>query len=34
MMALEQEAKYLAKQRKRASRRKPTIVPPKPRSTW
>ena len=34
MMALEQETKYLAKQRKRASRRKPTIVPPKPKSTW
>src|SRR5690606_38725314 len=31
MMALEQETKYLAKQRKRASRRKPTIVPPKPK---
>jgi hypothetical protein len=34
MMALEQEAKYLAKQRKRASRHKPTVVKPKPKSTW
>lgn len=34
MMALEQETKYLAKQRKRASPAKPTVVPPKPKSTW
>jgi DNA-binding XRE family transcriptional regulator len=36
MMALEQEAKYHPKQRKRASRPKATIVPPKPKpkSTW
>lgn len=31
---VEQQEKYLAKQRKRASRKKPTIVPPKPKSTW
>ncbi len=34
MMALEQEAKYYRKQRKRASPKKPGIVPPKPKSTW
>lgn len=36
MMALEQEAKYHRKQRKRASSPKATIVPPKPKpkSTW
>lgn len=34
MLALEQEAKYYAKQRKRASRHKPTVVKPKPKSTW
>ncbi|MFT3885102.1 MAG: helix-turn-helix domain-containing protein [Flavobacteriales bacterium] len=34
MMALEQEAKYHRKQRKRASSSKATIVPPKPKSTW
>ncbi|MBX2973900.1 MAG: helix-turn-helix domain-containing protein [Flavobacteriales bacterium] len=36
MMALEQEAKYYRKQRKRASPPKATIVPPKPKpkSTW
>lgn len=32
---VEQQGKYLAKQRKRASRPKATIVPPKPKkSTW
>ena len=31
---VEQQEKYLAKQRKRASRKQPTIVPPKPKSTW
>ena len=31
---VEQQEKYLAKQRKRASRQKPIIVPPKPKSTW
>lgn len=31
---VEQQEKYLVKQRKRASRSKPTIVPPKPKSTW
>lgn len=31
---VEQQAKYLKKQRKRASRNKPEIVPPKPKSTW
>ena len=31
---VEAQAKYLKKQRKRASRKKPTIVPPKPKSTW
>ncbi|MBK7381847.1 MAG: helix-turn-helix domain-containing protein [Flavobacteriales bacterium] len=31
---VEQQAKYLKKQRKRASRQKPEIVPPKPKSTW
>ncbi len=32
---VEQQEKYLAKQRKRASRHKATIVPPKPKkSTW
>jgi DNA-binding XRE family transcriptional regulator len=32
---VEQQEKYLAKKRKRASRNKATIVPPKPRkSTW
>jgi len=34
MMALEQEAKYYRKQRKRASPQKGRIVPPKPKSTW
>jgi transcriptional regulator with XRE-family HTH domain len=34
MMALEQEAKYYRKLRKRASPRKDRIVPPKPKSTW
>ena len=32
---VEQQEKYLAKQRKRASRKKPEIVPPKPKKgTW
>jgi len=31
---VEQQAKYLKKQRKRASRKKPEIVPIKPKSTW
>lgn len=31
---VEQQEKYLAKQRKRASRKKPDITPPKPKSTW
>ncbi|MBK8582870.1 MAG: helix-turn-helix domain-containing protein [Flavobacteriales bacterium] len=31
---VEQQEKYLAKQRKRASPIKYTIVPPKPKSTW
>ncbi len=31
---VEQQSKYLKKQRKRASRKKPEIVPPKPKSTW
>lgn len=31
---VEQQAKYFTKQRKRASRKKPVIVPPKPKSTW
>mgnify|MGYP001556369242 CR=1 FL=1 len=31
---VEQQEKYLAKQRKRASRKKPEIAPPKPKSTW
>ncbi len=33
-MVVEQQEKYLRKQRKRASRKKPAIVPPKPKSTW
>jgi transcriptional regulator with XRE-family HTH domain len=33
-MLVEQQEKYLKNQRKRASRKKPTIIPPKPRSTW
>ena len=33
-MVVEAQATYLAKKRKRASRGKPTIVPPKPKSTW
>jgi len=33
-MLVEAQANYLKKQRKRASRKKPTIVPPKPKSTW
>lgn len=32
---VEQQAKYMAKQRKRASKKKPAIVPPKPpKATW
>lgn len=33
-MLVEAQEKYLKKQRKRASRKKPAIVPPKPKSTW
>ena len=34
-MLVEMQEKYLKKQRKRASRKKPGIVPPKPKkSTW
>ena len=31
---VEAQEQYLKKQRKRASRTKPVIVPPKPKSTW
>ena len=34
MMALELDAKYERKKRKRASPKKDRIVPPKPKSTW
>jgi transcriptional regulator with XRE-family HTH domain len=34
MMALELEAKYERKRRKRASPQKGRILPPKPKSTW
>jgi transcriptional regulator with XRE-family HTH domain len=34
MMALELEARYERKKRKRASPKKGRIVPPKPKSTW
>ncbi|HMN05176.1 MAG TPA: helix-turn-helix transcriptional regulator [Flavobacteriales bacterium] len=33
-MLVEAQEQYLKKQRKRASRKKPTIAPPKPKSTW
>lgn len=33
-MLVEAQEKYLKKQRKRAGRKKPDIVPPKPKSTW
>ena len=33
-MLVEAQEKYLRKQRKRAGRKKPSIVPPKPKSTW
>lgn len=33
-MLVEAQEQYLKKQRKRASRKKPGIVPPKPKSTW
>lgn len=33
-MVVEQQAEYLRKQRKRASRKKPDVTPPKPKSTW
>jgi len=33
-MVVEQQEKYLRKQRKRASRKKPMIAPAKPKSTW
>jgi transcriptional regulator with XRE-family HTH domain len=33
-MLVEAQEKYLKQQRKRASRKKATILPPKPKSTW
>ena len=33
-MLVEAQAKYLKKQRKRASRKQPDVTPPKPKSTW
>ena len=33
-MLVEAQAKYLKKVRKRASRKKAVVVPPKPKSTW
>lgn len=33
-MVVEMQEKYLKKQRKRAGRQKPEVVPPKPKSTW
>lgn len=33
-MLAEAQEQYLKKQRKRASRKKPEIVPPKPKSSW
>jgi transcriptional regulator with XRE-family HTH domain len=33
-MLAEAQEQYLKKQRKRAGRKKPDIVPPKPKSTW
>lgn len=33
-MVVEMQEKYLRKQRKRASRKQPDVVPPKPKSTW
>jgi transcriptional regulator with XRE-family HTH domain len=33
-MVVEMQEKYLRKQRKRASTKKPDVVPPKPKSTW
>jgi hypothetical protein len=33
-MLVEAQEKYLKKQRKRAGRKKPAVVPPKPKSTW
>ena len=33
-MLVEAQAKYLKKQRKRAGRKKPDVLPPKPKSTW
>ncbi len=33
-MLVEAQAKYLKKQRKRAGRKRPDVLPPKPQSTW
>ncbi|MBS1569086.1 MAG: helix-turn-helix transcriptional regulator [Bacteroidetes bacterium] len=33
-MLVEAQGKYLKKQRKRAGRKKPDVLPPKPKSTW
>ncbi|MBL7946621.1 MAG: helix-turn-helix domain-containing protein [Flavobacteriales bacterium] len=33
-MLVEAQEKYLKKQRKRAGRKKPDVLPPKPTSTW
>jgi transcriptional regulator with XRE-family HTH domain len=33
-MLVEAQEKYLKKQRKRAGRKKPDVLPPKPKSTW
>lgn len=33
-MLVEAQEKYLRKQRKRAGRKKPDVLPPKPKSTW
>jgi transcriptional regulator with XRE-family HTH domain len=33
-MLVEAQTQYLKKQRKRAGRKKPAVLPPKPKSTW
>ena len=33
-MLVEAQENYLKRQRKRAGRKKPTVLPPKPKSTW
>jgi len=33
-MLVEAQTQYLKKQRKRAGRKQPDVIPPKPKSTW